>query len=172
MKSCRRYKRTGANKLSLVTTGGANRSRGQSMIELVTATLLIVPAALCLLDFSVILLAVAENNFVCREVSRAVAAAPPNQAKTTAKETLKRVLASRNLSWCQISLTENSPEFSELSVPMADQGGVVQGVVTVKTESKVTPPFLLSATTAGKSYTCSAQQTFASTYVVPVEVPN
>lgn len=142
------------------------------MIELVTATLLIVPAVLCLLDFSVILLAVAENNFVCREVSRAVAAAPPNQAKTTAKETLKRVLASRNLSWCQISLTENSPEFSELSVPMADQGGVVQGVVTVKTESKVTPPFLLSATTAGKSYTCSAQQTFASTYVVPVEVPN
>jgi hypothetical protein len=58
--------------------------RGQSIIEAVTAAIVIVPVALCLFDFLVVIIANSMNDAACKNAARAAANQPDGGSATSA----------------------------------------------------------------------------------------
>lgn len=142
----------------------ARRSIGASSVELVCGLLMLVPITLVLLDLGSIMIFVFANDSLCRETCRAASAADPKDAKEIAEQFIRRA-NSNGTNIAVYKLIEN-PQISELKVPPLEEGGLVEGNVTVKTGVDVKPMFLISAIYGGKPVLFATRQTFPITFVV------
>ena len=167
---------------SIVTeTVRRRRQRGQSLIELGAAMIVVVPVLLLLIDLAIIAIAAGLNDTVCRDSARAAASGPPasapvvyNQEVGSSTTPYKRALAviksiyATNIP-AKVRDTIRVIETVQ-DVPPAPQGGSVSGYVLVQTTIDVYPPFLVRAIMpTGIALTCSHNVPY--TYVVPNTTP-
>lgn len=142
------------------------RNKGQSLVELGTALIIIIPLVLALLNGAFVFLGATLNDSVCRDAARAAASGPPSRIspgvpRERAKSVIKRVYQSG----LPMKVRETI-EISEtiLDVPPDSTGGAVDGQVTVGTTIDVYPLYTLWG--AGP-LTMKAKHTVPITYVKP-----
>lgn len=131
------------------------RSNGQSLVELCTALIVIIPIALLVLDGVFVFVGASLNDFVCRDAARAAAAGAPSTLSTTRLRRVARTAPPSNRASAVIKnvyysgLPMKVRDFVDMTetvrdVPPADQGGAVDGEVTVITTIDIYPPFHVS----------------------------
>jgi hypothetical protein len=135
-----------------------------SSVELVCGLLMLVPVSLVLLDMGSILVSVFSNDSICREACRAASSADPKDAKKVAEQIVTR--ANSSGSTLAVYKLVEEPQKTSLRVPKEDQGGLIEGSVTLKTAVDVRPMFIVGAMYGGKPIEFVAQQTFPYTFVM------
>ncbi len=140
------------------------RELGASSVELVCGLLLLVPVSLVLMDLGFVMLSVFANDSLCREACRAASATDPKDAKKVAEQLVTR--ANAGGSTLSVYKLVGDPTTSAMKVPNAEQGGLVEGSVTLKTGVDVKPMFLVGALYGGKPIEFVTQQTFPYTFVL------
>lgn len=140
------------------------RAVAASSVELVCGLLMLVPVSLVLLDLGCIMMSVFSNDSLCREACRAASAADPKDAKKVAEQLITRANAGGS-TLATYKLVDD-PVKSSMKVPKTDQGGLVEGNVTVKTGVAVKPMFLVGAMYGGNPIDFVASQTFPYTFVM------
>jgi Flp pilus assembly protein TadG len=144
------------------------RHHGFALVELAVGLVLLLPVALVLLDFAVIVMSVQVNDSICREAARAAATGDPNNASARATAIVNvaksgdRAFVS-NIRLITVSSTVTAAELAKLT----PYGGPVQGSVTVQTSIEVRP-FIVQWAYNGKSpLIFHSKQTFPYSYSVP-----
>jgi hypothetical protein len=133
-----------------------NRRRsGQSLLELACALVVAVPIILILIDCGFIAAGVAVNDAACRDAARAAAGGPPSlmavgsrtagsgtDPMRRAKNVVDQIYKQTRL---PVSIRDNAIEIEETvdSVPPPDNGGNINGTITVHTTVDIAPPFIV-----------------------------
>ena len=138
--------------------------QGASSVELVFGLMILIPVLLILIDLGFIMVSVFSNDSLCREACRAASSTDPQEAKRIADQIVARANAPGSKNTCYKLVDE--PKQSALKIPPAEQGGLIEGNVTVKTAVDVQPMFLVGFLYGGKPITFVAEQTFPYTYVL------
>lgn len=155
---------------------------GHSTVELAAGLIICVPIFLCVIDLGFIALGAAANDSVCREASEAAASGPPS---TTAAPSTRQLTSGqsgydRAVSVIKIHQPTNVPaKVSEqpvvsemlIDVPPEDQGGPIDGEVSVTTTVTITPPFLVGAYYGKTGINLSSKHIAPFTYVVRKVTP-
>lgn len=142
------------------------REKGQSLVELGTALIVVIPLLLVLLNGAFVFLGATLNDAVCRDAARAAASGPPSTIapgvpRQRAKSVIKRVYQSG----LPMKVRE-SVEIVETvkDIPPDATGGAVDGQITVGTTIDVYPIFTLLG--AGP-LTLKSKHTVPITYIKP-----
>ncbi len=126
------------------------RASGQSITELATALLVLVPIFLIVIDLGFIALGSTINDTVCRDACRAAASGPPSSETLAASrwvsagqspyERAVAVIRKHSPSNFPIKV-DDQPEITESvsDVPPAEVGGAIEGDISVKTTVTVAP---------------------------------
>jgi hypothetical protein len=150
---------------------------GQSAVELAAGLIVCVPILLCVIDLGFIAIGAAANDSVCREASEAAASGPPS---TTIAPSTRQLSAGqsgydRAVAVIKIHQPTNAPAkvseqpvVSEVltDVPPEDQGGSIDGEISVTTTVTITPPFLVGAYYGKNGVNLSSKHIAPFTYVV------
>lgn len=140
------------------------RGTGASSVELVFGLIMLIPVVLILLDLGFIMVSVFSNDSLCREACRAASATDPKDAEKIAQQIVGQANAG-GATHNRFKLVDK-PLLTTMKIPPEEQGGLVEGNVTLKTGVEVMPMFLVGAMYGGKPITFVAQQTFPYTYVL------
>lgn len=140
------------------------RTTAASSVELVFGLIMLIPIVLILLDLGFIMVSVFSNDSVCREACRAASATDPKDAEKIAQQIVGQ--ANNGGSTHNTFKLIDRPVLTTLKIPPEEQGGLVEGNVTLKTGVEVKPMFLVGAMYGGKPITFIAQQTFPYTFVL------
>lgn len=153
------------------------RKSGQSLIEVTIGIVVLVPVTLTLIDLSVALWGVQENDHTCMSAARAAASGAPEEATDRAQIVLDRAdgrgptaMVSNSVLACPVQVDITSkPETQRDPVTKEEvnPGGAVVGSVTVTSEVEVKPFLLHSFFTKAKSLKFTSQHSCPITYVVP-----
>lgn len=141
---------------------------GQSLVELVVGLIALVPVMLVIFDIAVLVLAVQQNDSICREAARAAAAGDPSAMRARATAIVSKAnLTSKGIvsNYQLISVTNNVDPTYLASI--SQFGGPINGNVTVVTQVDVRP-FVVQWVYAGKSpLQFQSKQTIPFTYQMP-----
>jgi hypothetical protein len=165
------------SKLLAMSKLTVRRGSGQSVVELVVALVVCIPILLCIVDLGFIAMGAAANDSVCREASEAAASGPPstNQAPSQRQLSVGQSGYDRAVSVIKVHQPTNVPaKVSErpvvgevlIDVPPEDQGGPIDGEVSVTTTVVITPPFLVGVFFGKNGVSLSSKHIAPITYVV------
>ncbi|MBY0546815.1 MAG: hypothetical protein K2W95_05955 [Candidatus Obscuribacterales bacterium] len=140
------------------------RPRGASSVELIFGLIMLIPVVLILLDLGFIMVSVFSNDSLCREACRAASATDPKDAEKIARQIVGQ--ANTGGSTHNTFKLIDKPVLTTMKLPPEEQGGLVEGNVTLKTGVEVMPMFLVGAIYGGKPITFVAQKTFPYTFVL------
>lgn len=158
------------------------RRRGQSMVELAAGLIVSVPIVLAVIDLGFIAMGASTNDSVCHEAAEAAAAGPPSTTTAPSTNQLSAGQSGYDLAVSVIKVHQptrmpakvsEQPVVSEelLDVPPSEQGGAVDGNMSVTTTIVITPPFILGAYFGKNGVSVSAKHIAPFTYVVPKVTP-
>jgi hypothetical protein len=158
------------------------RCSAQSIIELVVALIVAVPILLCLIDLGIIAMGASANDSVCREAANAAASGPPSTTNAPSTNQLSAGKSGFDLAVSVIKVHQptnvpakvsDTPAVTEtlVDVPPPDQGGAVDGEISVTTTVVITPPFLVGAYFGKAGVSLTSNHTVPFTYVVPKVAP-
>ena len=141
---------------------------GQSLMELAVGLCVLIPVMLVVFDLAMIVLAVQQNDALCREAARAAASGDPNTIKQRATAVVAQAnkkAAGMMANYQLVSLTSTAS--ATYLASLGQYGGPVNATVTAQTQVDV-KPFVVQYAYNGKSpLQFKSQQTFPFTYVVP-----
>ncbi len=152
--------------------------RAQSMAELAAGLAVAFPVLLCVIDLGYIAMGASSNDSVCREAAAAAASGPPSTTTAPSTHTLNAGQSGYDLAVSVIKVHQptklpaqvsEQPTVSEQlnDVPPPEQGGSVDGEISVTTTVLIKPPFLLGAYFGSNGVTLSSKHVAPFTYVVP-----
>ncbi len=155
---------------------------GQSMVELVCALIAAVPILLSVIDLGIIAMGASANDSVCREAANAAASGPPSSTVAPSTNQLSAGQSGFDLAVSVINVHQptnlpakvtDTPQVTETleDVPPPDQGGAVDGEISVTTTVVITPPFLVGAYFGKSGIKLTSAHVVPFTYVVPKVVP-
>jgi hypothetical protein len=145
----------------------ARTNAGQSLVELATGLIILVPVILVLVDLAVIVTAVSVNDAVCRDAARVAAAgnpADPTLVKNRALQVIKEAYKAGG--YIVGPELVGDPDIAKTKEPTAPYGGPYEGTVTVQTKIVVKVPASIPKLTPSEVELHSKQQ-FPITYVMP-----
>lgn len=133
-----------------------SRKTGQSLIELLSILVVLLPVVLVLIDMGVIALGAAVNDSICRDAVRAASSGPTgspvpcvNRQVGAGESPKQRALAVIRRLYKSEGPMKVRDDVSVLEtvrdIPLPEVGGAVDGDVTVETTIDVYPPFLVKA---------------------------
>ncbi len=151
---------------------------GHSMIELAAGLIVCVPVFLAVIDLAFIGMGASANDAVCRLAAEAVAAGPPSTSNAPSTNKLSAGQSGFDIAVSVIKLHQptklpaqvsDQPAVTEqlVDVPPPDQGGSVEGEVSVTTTVLITPPFIIGAYYGKNGVSLSSKHVVPFTYVVP-----
>lgn len=151
---------------------------GHSMIELVAALIVFIPVFLAVADLVFIGIGASVNDSVCRLAAEAAAAGPPSTSNAPSTRQLSAGQSGYDIAVSVIKVHQptklpaqvsDKPTVSEqlTDVPPPQQGGAVDGEVSVTTTVVVTPPFIIGAFAGKDGLSLSSKHVVPFTYVVP-----
>lgn len=153
------------------------KQTGHNMVELVAGLIVGIPLLLCLIDLAFIAMGAAANDSVCHEASEAAASGPPSTdvAPSTRQLAAGQSGFDRAVSVIKVhqptsvpAKVSEQPVVSEvlIDVPPQDQGGPIDGEISVTTTVTITPPFLVGAYFGESGINLSSKHVAPFTYVV------
>ncbi len=156
----------------------AQRNRGQSMVELAAGLCICIPVFLAFIDLGFIAMGASTNDSVCREAAESAASGPPSTNSAPSTRVLSAGQSGYDLAVAVIKVHQptklpakvsEEPNVSEqlIDVPPPEQGGSVDGEISVTTTVVITPPFLLGAYFGKNGISLSSKHVAPFTYVVP-----
>ncbi len=146
--------RAGIRTLSL--NGTRKRSRGQGVVELCAAIVVLVPLVLAGIDLGFIALGSTINDAVCRDAARAAGSGPSSeslpspahkvQPNSSPYQRAVAVIKKHSPSNLPIKVMEN-PEVIETlrDLPPDKMGGAIDGDIAVRTSVLIVPPCMLKS---------------------------
>lgn len=155
---------------------------GQSMVELAAGLIICIPILLSIIDLGFIAMGAAANDSVCKEAASAAASGPPSTSRAPSKNDLSAGQPGYDLAVSTIKVHQptrmpakvsEQPVVSEQlnDVPPAEQGGSVDGEVSVTTTVVINPPFLVGAYYGKQGVSLTSKHVAPFTYVVPKAEP-
>ncbi len=145
------------------------KDTAHSLIEMLCAMVLFIPAFLCLIDLYFIIMGYWWSTSACTSAARAASQGPPNALIRKAPELrVKQALdgSSRDPN-SPIHLVDWKVSESIKRLPDASVGGAVTGSVTVDIDTEVTPPFVLKFALPQQKFAVHATHTCPYTYTQP-----
>ncbi len=156
---------------------------GQSMVELAAGLIVCVPVFLAVIDLGFIAMGASANDSVCREAAEAAASGPPS---TTAAPSTRQLSAGQSGYDLAVSVIKvhqptkvpakvsEQPDVTEIltDVPPPEQGGSVDGEISVMTTVVITPPFIIGAYFGKDGLSLSSKHVAPFTYVIPKVTPS
>lgn len=146
-----------------------SRTAGQSAIELIGGTIVIIPLVLFGIDCVTVYMGQNLNTQVCRDAARAASKGPPSAIFPNSPQQRAELVVRRSQKTeGAIRLSPNVivTENVRPPLPVMPFGGSVDGEVTVETTVDVYPPFLLHGVVRNGAVTIKAKQTFPFTWVM------
>jgi hypothetical protein len=151
---------------------------GQSLVELVAGLAVCLPVFLAIVDMGYIAIGASANDSVCREAAQAAASGPPSTTVAPSTRALSAGQSGYDIAVSVIKIHQptrvpakvsEQPEVSEqlTDVPPPDQGGSVDGEISVTTTVVITPPFLVGAYFGKNGLSLTSKHVAPFTYVVP-----
>ncbi len=151
---------------------------GQSLVELATGLLVVIPILLALMDCAFLVVGAAAADNLCRDAARAAASGPPGlltageRTVSNAGEPVKRAKTVMNRIYnlgIPVKVRESELkviEKLENPIPPNDLGGSINGTVVVSSTVDVYPPFIIGVVTH-QSIAMRSRHGFPFTYVLP-----
>lgn len=148
------------------------------MVELIAGLVVCIPIFLSVVDLGFIAMGAAANDSVCREASASAAAGPPSTDKTPSTNQLSAGSSGYDLAVSVIKVHQPTKLPAKVSeqpvvveqlkdVPAPEQGGSVDGEISVTTTVKITPPFIIGAVVGKDGVSLASKHVAPFTYVVP-----
>lgn len=138
-----------------------SRRNGQTLLELAGGLIVLIPIVLLFIDIGALVLGATANDSICRDAARAAAAVQPGQSLTRATQVIN--LANNNPGLMQIAVV--SVQVNANPAPPSQDGGIVQGNVTVTTQANVNPFTILRMMNPGQPIAFRSVQSFPYTFV-------
>ncbi len=159
----------------------SSRRCGQALAECCAGLLIVVPILLILLDCVFVFMGASLNDSVCRDAARAAASGQPssltlaanrNVGKTqTPNQRAVAVIKHVYYSGLPMKVRETVAVVENVrDVPPVEQGGAIDGDVTVSTTIDIYPPFRVTWINSG-IVVLRSKHTVAFTYVRPAASP-
>jgi Flp pilus assembly protein TadG len=145
-----------------------SRRKGQSLVEVCGALIVLIPLLLFLIDGLFVFLGASMNDSICRDAARAAAAGPPSVVDAIATPKGRALTVINHVYYSNLPLkVRDTIDIKEnvRDIPPNSQGGFVDGEVTVGTTVDIYPPFVLGAGSA--QIVLKSQHTVPFTYVMP-----
>jgi hypothetical protein len=153
------------------------------MVELAAGLIVCVPVFLAVIDLGFIAMGASANDSVCREAAEAAASGPPS---TTAAPSTRQLSAGQSGYDLAVSVIKvhqptkvpakvsEQPDVTEIltDVPPPEQGGSVDGEISVMTTVVITPPFIIGAYFGKDGLSLSSKHVAPFTYVIPKVTPS
>lgn len=158
------------------------KKTGQNMVELILGLIVAIPILLSIIDLGFIAMGASANDSVCKEAAQAAAAGPPSSSKAPSQSQLSTGQSGYDLAVNVIKVHQptrlpakvsDQPLVTEqlIDVPPPEQGGSVDGEISVTTTVKVSPPFIVGAYFGKDGLSLKAKHVAPFTFVVPKVVP-
>lgn len=143
------------------------RTAGQSLVELATGLIILVPVILVLVDLAIIVTAVSVNDAVCRDAARVAASGDPADP-TLIKNRALQVIKEAYKAGGYIIGPElvGDPVITKTKEPTPPYGGPYEGTVSVQTKIVVKVPASIPKLTPSE-VELNSRQEFPITYVMP-----
>jgi hypothetical protein len=140
---------------------------GGSLIEMMSALIIVIPAFLCLIDLYFVIMGYWWSTSACTLAARAAAQGPPNALirkgpEMRAKQALEGSAPDPN---SPIHLVDYTVSETVKRLPDSVVGGAVSGSVTVDINTVITPPFVLRFAVPQQKFAVHASHTCPYTYV-------
>lgn len=151
---------------------------GHSIVELAAGLIICIPVFLAVIDLIFIGMGASTNDTVCRLAAEAAAAGPPSTSTAPSTNQLSAGKSAYDIAVSVIKLHQptklpaqvsDTPSVSEqlIDVPPPEQGGAVDGEVSVTTTVVITPPFVIGAYYGKDGVSLKSKHVVPFTYVVP-----
>jgi len=148
------------------------------MIEMIGALIVCVPIVLSVIDLGFIAMGASANDSVCREAADAAASGPPSTNVAPSTNQLSAGKSGYDLAVSVIKVHQptnvpakvsETPDVTEslTDVPPPEQGGSVDGEISVTTTVVITPPFLIGAYFGKNGLSLTSKHVVPFTYIVP-----
>jgi hypothetical protein len=148
------------------------------MVELAAGLVICIPIFLSIIDLGFVAMGASANDSVCKEAAAAAASGPPSTTNAPSTNQLSAGQSGYDLAVSTIKVHQptrmpaqvsEEPIVSEqlVDVPPAEQGGAVDGEMSVITTVVISPPFLLGAYFGKQGVKLTSKHVAPFTYVVP-----
>jgi Flp pilus assembly protein TadG len=149
-----------------------HRKKGSSFVELATGLIVLIPIALAIFDFCIIVMGVQVNDSTCREAARVAASGNPLDAQSRAQAIIDRANSHASSTASSFSLVSVLSTVTPQDVQaLGTFGGLLKGSVTVQTDVSIRPMIVQFVFSGGAPLHFRSEQTFPFTYVVPNTTP-
>lgn len=153
------------------------------MAELAAGIAVAIPVFLAVIDLGFIAMGASTNDSVCREAAEAAASGPPSTMTAPSSHALSQGQSGYDLAVSVIKVHQptklpakvsEQPVVSEqlVDVPPPEQGGSIDGDVSVTTTVVIRPPFLVGAYFGPGGVSLSSKHVVPITYVIPQVAPS